>query len=57
MGIWTAAPATLDTVLFISHVRSALVETVASLQDDGRVIPVSEVHELLTKIQHCEIWG
>ena len=35
----------------ISHTRTVLVNTIASLQDsDFKVIPVSEVHELLTKI-------
>ena len=43
-GIGTAAYATLDT-------RTALVETVPAVQvSDGEVIPISEVHELLIKI-------
>ena len=43
-----ATHATLDTEQLISHTRTALVDTTASLQDsDGVVIPVQEVLELL----------
>ena len=46
-----AAHGTIHTEELISHTRTALVDTIASLQDsDGGVIPVLEVHELLTKI-------
>ena len=53
-GIGAAPYATLDTTQLISHTRTVLVDTIASLQhSDGGVIPVSEVYELLTKI--CDI--
>ena len=42
---------TLDTEWCIYCIRTALVDTITSLQDcDREVIPVLEVHELLTKI-------
>ena len=41
----------LVTEQLISHTRTVLVDTTASPQgSDGRVIPVSEVHKLLTNI-------
>ena len=47
------AYATLDTEQLVSNTRTAVVNTIASLQDsDGGVIPVQEVLELLTKIWH-----
>ena len=50
-GIGVAVHTSLDTEQFISHTRTALVDTIASLQgSDGGVIPVSEVHELLIEI-------
>ena len=50
-GIGVVAHATLDMEQFIPHTRTALVDTIASLQDSlGGVIPVVEAHELLTKI-------
>ena len=50
-GNGVAAHATLNTVQLISHTRVALVDTISCLQDsEGRVISVSEVCELLTKI-------
>ena len=50
-GIGAAAHAFLDTEHLISHARTALVDTVASLQgSEGGMIVASEVHELLTKI-------
>ena len=46
-----AAHATLDTEQLISHTRTVVADTVASVQDsDKDVILVSKVHELLTKI-------
>ena len=45
--------ATLDKEQLISHTRTALIDTITSLLgSDGGVISVSEVHELLTKIQY-----
>ena len=49
-GIVAAAYATLDTEQLISHTRTALADTIASLLDSDGVIPVSEVHELVAKI-------
>ena len=50
-GISAAAHATLDTEQLTSCTRTALADTIASLQDsDRKVIPVSEVHEVLTKV-------
>ena len=50
-GIGVAAYPTMDTEQLISHTRTAVVDTIASLQDwEGNVIAASEVHELLTKI-------
>ena len=54
-GICVAAHVTLDNRKIIYSVKTELIDTVASLQDSDRlVIPVSEVHELLTKI-HCVV--
>ena len=40
-----------DMEQLIFHIRTVLVDTIVSLCDsDGRVIPVVEVHEFLTKI-------
>ena len=48
-----AAHATLDTELFISHTRTAIVTKIASLQySEAGLIPVSKVHQLLTKIHN-----
>ena len=58
-GIGAAAYATLDTEQLISHIRTVFVDNVASLQGSGgRVIQVSEVHELLIKIHDivCLNW-
>ena len=50
-GIDAAAHATLDTKYTISCIRTALVDIIASPQESDRgVIPVLEVHELLTHI-------
>ena len=50
-GIGAGAHATFDTEQLISHTRTSHVDTIALLQgSDGGVIPVSEVHELLSKI-------
>ena len=50
-GMGAAAHAILDTEQHISHIRTPLVDTIASLQDsDGEVIPVQGVLQLLTKI-------
>ena len=52
-GIGAAAHATLDMEQLISQFRVALVDTISSLPDsEGGVIPVSEVHELLIKVQN-----
>ena len=49
-----AAHATQDTEQLISFTSTALVDTIASVEDsDGGVIPVSEVHELLMEM--CDI--
>ena len=49
-GIGVVSHVALDTEQLISHIRTALVDTIASPQDsDGERIPVVEVHELLTK--------
>ena len=51
-GVGAAAHATLDTEQLISLFRVALVDTLSSLPDsEGGIIPVSEVHELLLKVQ------
>ena len=51
IGIGATAHATLDTEQFISHTRTALVDTIASLQGSGcGVIVASKVGELLIKI-------
>ena len=50
MSIAADVHVTLDTE-FISHTRTALFGTIASLEDsDGGVIPDSEMHDLLTRI-------
>ena len=50
-SIDATAHAVLDTEQLISHTRSPLVDTFASLQgSDGGVFAASEVHKLLTKI-------
>ena len=50
-GIGTAAYATLDTEQLISHIRTTLVDTTASLPGSNSGInTASEVHELLIKI-------
>ena len=50
-ALGATAHATLDTEQLISHLQVALVDTFSSLHDDeGDVIPVSEVHELLLQI-------
>ena len=47
-GIGVVAHATLDTEQLISHSRTALVDTITSLQGfDGGLIAASEVHKLL----------
>ena len=49
--IGAAIHATLHTKQCISDIRTAFVDTVASLQgSDGKVIATSKVHDLLTKI-------
>ena len=51
-GIGAAVYATLDTEWHISHTKTAVLDTVATLHDfDGGVIAVSEVYEQLTKIR------
>ena len=43
--------ATLDTGQLMSHTRTTILDTIAFLKGfDGSIIPVSEVHKLLTKI-------
>ena len=50
-GFGAAVHATLETEQLISLTRAVLVDTLASVQDSkGELIPVSGVHELLTKI-------
>ena len=50
-GIGIAVHATLDTKQVISHTRTALVDTIASLLgSDGGMITAFEMHELLSKI-------
>ena len=50
-GIGAAAHATINMEQLISHLRVALVDTISSLPNSGGgVIPVSKVHELLTKV-------
>ena len=50
-GIGAVTHATLDIEQHISHTRTALVDTVASLQGaDGGVMAASKVHELLANI-------
>ena len=45
-GIGAAAHATFDTKQLISHIGTALADSVTPLQGcDGEVIPVPEVHE------------
>ena len=52
-GTSAAAHSTLDTKQLISHSRTVLVDTIASLQDsDGAVIPALEVHDLCTNIHN-----
>ena len=49
--MWLLLPLSIDQLL--SHIRVALVDTISSLHySPGRVISVSEVHKLLTKIHH-----
>ena len=49
-GIGAASHDTLDTEQLISHTRTTLFDTIASLQDsNGGLIAASKVHEL-TKI-------
>ena len=51
LDLCATAHTTLDTAQLTSHTRTALVDTVDSLQgSNGDVIPVSEVNELLTEI-------
>ena len=50
-GIDAAAYATWAKKQLISHIRTTLGNTIVPLQgSDGGIIPISEVHELLTKI-------
>ena len=50
-GIGVTSHATLDTEQLTSDTRTAIANTITSLQDsDGAEIPVQEVLELLTKI-------
>ena len=50
-GVGAAAHATLDTEQLISCLRVALVDILSSLPNSERgVIPVSEVHKLLLKV-------
>ena len=50
-GIDAAAHATLDTEQLISHTRVKFIDTISFLKDsEGGVISVSEVHQLLTRI-------
>ena len=50
-GIGAAVHATLDIEYLMSHTRTILVDTIASLKDsDGSVIADLEVHELLNLI-------
>ena len=50
-SIGAVAHATLDKEQIIHHIRTAVGDTIASLQgSDGGMIAVMEVHELLTKI-------
>ena len=51
IGIGVATYAILDMEHLISHNRTDLMDTIISLQDcNGGVIPVAEVHKILTKI-------
>ena len=53
--IGTAAHATLEMELPLSHMRTGIVDTIASLQGfDGKVNPVSKVHNLCMRID--DIW-
>ena len=51
-GIGAAAHATLEMEQFISHMRTAIVDTITFLQMafDGHVIPDSELHDFPNKI-------
>ena len=52
-GIGAAAHATLETEQLFSCLRVALLDTLSCLPyPEGGIIPVSEVHELLLKIQN-----
>ena len=56
IGIIATAHATLEIEELVSQMRSAIMDTITSLQgDDGEVIPVLEVHDSLYKI--CNILG
>ena len=49
--ISVAAHDTLQVEQILSHTRTTIVDTITSLQDSGwEVIPVSEVHDILTQI-------
>ena len=53
-GIGVAVPATLETEQPIPHTRTAIIDTITFPQgSEGDIIPVSEMHESLTKI--CDI--
>ena len=50
-GIGAAAHAIADMEQLISYVKFAFIDTISSLPDsEGWIIPVSKVHELLTKV-------
>ena len=50
-GVGAAAHGTLDIEQLISHLRVALLDILSSLPDsDGGIIPVSEVCDLLLKV-------
>ena len=55
-GIGVTVHAILDMEQPISHTRTSLVDTIASLQhSDGGVLPVQEVLPVLINVTHREI--
>ena len=49
-GISAAAHAILETEQLISHTRTAVIDTIYNVLRKGEVIPISKIHELLTKV-------